>query len=624
MQSLPLYAGLLCNQVGLRFTMGGSIAWSAGGHVNLPALPYKDPKSQRLAYGMIMHEGGHESHTDYQAWDAISQDPAMSNMVNRLEDIRIEKKQIERYPGAKAKLQDMVAGLCEMGYWTAPNVEESPSTLLGKAILYRLRATVLSQDALASWGNDAMSRLEEAIPPHLAKHLTTIAAQVVWCKNTAEVVDLAANILDLLKQEKDKLEEEQSNPQQSQAPSSGQGQGNNQDPSQGQNDPSQGNDPGQGASGQGDPQTGQDPAAGQGQGQGGQSDPNGQSGDPSGSQGSNAPGGEDPATGNPQGNGNANAGGDPKGDPKAQANAIGQILRGENDAAPGDVGKTVCDALSSIGGEADGRNIAMPEATKATLETGESADILARVRNASRALQTRAYRIFEATANKKRKYREEGRRVETSRLWRPKTGDYRVFVEKEESPRVNTAVQILVDISNSMNLEDRLQHAIDSSLALAMALSKLNGVKVATATFPAVGSAEASEKERVSIIHTFDQRPESNAKRFAAMWSHAYTPTAEVLLWAGREVLSRKETRKIVFVLTDGHPEMPERNRIAYRRLTTEIRTSLEQEGVEVVGLGIGINVSEIFPASVTVSNLDELAGSVFALMSKTLFKKAA
>lgn len=642
MDSLPIYAGMLCNQVGLKFTMGGSIAWSAGGQINLPALPYNNPKSQRLAYGMIMHEGGHESHTDYQAWDTIKHDPAAANMVNRLEDIRIEKKQIDRFPGAKSKLQDMVSGLCEMGYWTAPSDKDSPTTLLGKAILYRLRASVLSQDALAAWGNESMTRLEEAIPKHLAAHLTTIAAQVVWCQNTAEVVELAANILDLLQQEKDKLEEEQSDPQQSQAQNgqsqgqSGQGQGNSQDPSQGQSDPSQGNDPAQGS---GDPQQGQDPAAGQSQGQGGQPDPGNQSGASSGTQtGGNTGSGGEPVNGDPNGTPSGNAGssasGDPQGDPQAQAKArakaqaqaqaIERILKGEEDSAPGDVGKSVCDALSSMGGESNGRNIAMPEARKADLETGETAEILARVRNASRALQTRAYRIFEATAHKKRKFKEEGRRVDVSRLWRPKTGDYRVFVEKEETPRVNTAVQLLVDISNSMNAMDRLQPAIDSALALAMALSKLNGVKVATATFPAVNASMAAEEERVSYIHTFDQRPELHAKRYAAMWSHAYTPTAEALLWAGRELLGRKETRKIVFVLTDGMPEMPCRDSSAYRRLTVEVRESLEQEGVEVVGLGIGIDVSQVFPTSVAVNSLDELAGGVFSLMSKTLFKKAA
>lgn len=605
MLSLPLYASMLCNQVGLKFTMGGSVAWSSGGQINLPALPYQDAKSQRLACGMIMHEGGHESHTDYQSWDTIKHDPAMANMVNRLEDIRIEKKQIERYPGAKAKLQDMVAGLCEMGYWRTATDQDTPSTLLGMAILYRLRASVLSQDALAAWGAEAQAKLEVVIPRHLAIHLTTIAQQVVWCKNTAEVVELAANILELLKQEKDKLEEEQSDPQSQQAQNGqqqgqgGQGQGASQDPSQGQADPSQGSSSGQGPE---DPQQGQDPASGQSQGQGGSSDP-GQSG--------NASGG---------------ASGDPQGDPqaKALAEAIGQILRGEEDSAPGDVGKSVCDALSSLGGEQGNSNIAMPVATKSTFETGVTDEILARVSKASRALQTRAHRIFEATARKKRVHREEGRRLDVSRAWRAKTGDYRVFVEKIETTRVNTAVQLLVDVSNSMNSHDRLQPAIDSALAMAMALSKLNGVKVATATFPAVNSSEADEDERVSVIHSFDQRPEQFAKRYAAMWSHAYTPTAEALLWSGQALMARKETRKIIFVVTDGMPEMPNRQSAAYRNLTVEVRKSLEEAGIEVVGLGIGINVSEIFPGSVTVNNLDDLAGSIFSLMNKTMFRKAA
>lgn len=599
MQSLPIYASLLCNQVGLKFTMGGRIAWSAGGQINLPALPYEDKKTERLAYGMIMHEGGHEGHTDYQAWDTIKKDPAMANMVNRLEDIRIEKKQCIRFPGAKTRLQEMVEGLCENGYWRAPQDGDSPSTLLGMAILYQLRASVLSQSALREWGDDAFSRLEKAIPQSLAGHLMTIAEQVIWCKNTDEVVALAASILDLLKEEKEKLEEEQANPPQQQPQGQQQGQ-------QGQAATPQGQ-------GQSDPlstQQGQEEQQGQNQGQG-QGEPQ----SPQQGQGASQGQGEPGTTGEQPGQGGSQS--------AEQTANISSILKGEQDAAPGDVGKTICEALTEIGQENGDENIAMPIAKKSMLETGETAEILARVTSASRALQTRAYRLFEAMARKKRSYREEGRRVDPARLWRPKTGDYKVFVEKTETARINTAVQILVDCSTSMNSEGRIGSAINSALALAMALHKLNGVKVATASFPAVGSCSAAEGEQVGIIHTFDQRPESVAKKFAGIFSKAFTPTAEALLWSGRELSGRKEDRKIVFVITDGHPELPGKGRDAYRRLTIKVRQSMEEAGIEVVGLGIGIDVSAIFPKSVVVHDLDSLAGSVFALMNKTLLKAA-
>lgn len=587
MQSLPIYAGLLCQQVGLKFTMGGNKAWSAGGHINLPALPYSDHDAERLAYGMIMHEGGHEAHTDYQAWDAIKHDPAMANMVNRLEDIRIEKKQMERFPGAKARLQEMAKGLVARDYFRGPKDADSASTLLGMAILYELRSKVLGQEAVTEWGEQAKERLVQAIPLHLAKHLMIIAQQVVFCQNTQQVVDLAASILALMKKEKEDLEQQAQQQAASQQAQNGQGQGQQ---NQGQQEES--NQENQGQQGQG--------------GQGGGSNQS-QQGDPSQQQ----PG--EPTQG--QSGDTENLG--------EQIKALSQILSGEEDAAPGDVGKMISEALTTISAE-DGASIVLPQTRKSNLEIGETEQILARIRNASRALQTRVYRSFEATAKKKRAFREDGRRIDPSRLWRPKTGDYRVFVEKQEAPRVNTAVQLLVDCSGSMINQERMQPAIDAALAMATALHKLNGVKVGTATFPAVGAITGGEGEMVSVIHTFDQRPEQAAKRYAAIFSKGYTPTAEALLWAGNELIKRKEPRKIIFVLTDGIPESATIPSGVYAGVTVQVRQSLEMEGIEIIGIGIGIDVTGVFPQSARVNSLDELASRVFSVMNNALFKQAA
>lgn len=634
--ALPIYAALLCNQVGLKFTMGGNTAWSAGGQINLPALPYNDKKTKWMAYGMIMHEGGHEAHTDYQAWDTIKHLNAIAAMTNRLEDIRIEKKQIDRFPGAKSRLQQMVEGLCEIGYFTGPKEDSSPSTLLGMAILYRLRANVLSQTQVSEWGDEALARLEKAIPAHVAQHLMTIAEQVVWCQNTAEVVDLAANILDLLKEEQEKLEEEQkqeaaSQQQQQQAqgsqdPSQAQGQGQDEDDSQesdgqgedpSQSDPSQ--QPGSQANEQEDDQS-------QSTGQGSDPNANQQGEDDSQSQGGDAGDSDDQAaTGQAAGDGGEQPANEDDSLAKAMAKAISSILSNEDDSAPGDVGEALAKALSDISDSEPATSIAMPQAQVATLENGDAHQILARVQNASRALQTRAYRLFEATAKKKRTFREQGRRIDVSRVWRAKTGDFRVFVEKAEAPKVNTAVQILLDISYSMFMMDRIQPAIDAALALAMALHKLNGVKVATATFPAVGARSNSTLDNmVSVLHTFDQRPEQVAKKFGGIEAYSDTPTAEALLWSAGVLLNRKEARKVLFVITDGEPDVANRPTRQYERLTIDVRESLEEAGIEVVGIGIQCNVQKILPNSVTVNGIDDLARSVFEAMSKTLFKQAA
>lgn len=595
--SLPIYARLLCNMLGLQFSMGGDTAWSSGGRINLPSLPYHNLRADKLAYGMIMHESGHEADTDYEDWPEYDQ--VLAKMANRLEDIRIEKKRIEAFPGAKKRLQDMTLGLIETKYWTGPNDQNSPATLLGMSILYRLRADVLDQQAVAEWGEEAHRLLKEKIPPHLADHILLIAETVTECKNTRETVELAASILQLMQEEKEKLEEEDQQGQGQQQGQQGQGQQPGQPQQQGQGQ-QQGQEPNQG-NGQ---EQGQSQQQGHAQQQQGQSQP---------AQGQGQQQGQDPHQGQ------QSASRDPKG--KEQAQNIASILSGENDSAPADVGESLSKALSAMSNGNAANAVHMPNATVATMALGERTKIISEVMNTSRALQTRAYRLFEANANKKRSYREEGRRFDPTRLWRPKTGDYRVFIEKTQAVRVNTAIQILLDCSNSMRREKRTEPANRAALALAMALSKINGVAVSTATFPMTGASGDDDDELVSVLHGFSQRPEQVADRFAAASSSAYTPTPEALLWAGAQLLDRKEDRKIIFVVTDGFPERPKRKSLP---LTIQVREDLEAAGIEVIGIGIQMEVKHVFPRSIKVDDLNDLSGELINLMTRTVLQKAA
>lgn len=587
-QSLPIYGRLLCNMLGLQFSMGGSTAWSSGGKINLPALPYDNPRARKLGYGMIMHESGHEADTDYEVWP--QHDPVLASMANRLEDIRIEKNRIKAFTGAKKRLQEMTEGLIGINYWKGPTDQDSPATLLGMSILYRLRASVLEQSAVAQWGEEAHRLLKEKIPPHLADHLLLIAATVTQCENTKEVVDLAASILQVMQEEKEKLDQQNQ-----------QGQGQQQQ--------------------------------GQGQ-QQGQPDPNGQGGnqDP-------ATNGQGGAASNQKGKGKSKKGKTPSQDPSSNpgqgsqkgtgqneehSKNISSILAGENDKAPVDAGKDLAEALNAIHQQSGSNTVVMPKATVSQMSLGEKHEIISSVMSISRALQTRAHRLFEATATKKRSYREEGRRFDPTRLWRPKAGDYRVFIEKTQAVRVNTAVQILLDISNSMKTDRRHDAANKASLAMAMALSKINGISVASATFPMVGAKGDSDNELVSVLHDFGQRPEQVADRYTAALSNAYTPTPEAMLWAGMKLLDRKEDRKILFVITDGIPERSKRGSTISIPMTCKIREDLESAGIEVIGIGIQIAIGRVFPKSIQVNDLGTLSGELFQLMNKVVLKKAA
>ena len=340
--SLPIYARMLCDMVGLKFTMGGNTAYSTGGLINIPPVPPDNQEAKNLAFGMIMHESGHEADTDYESWP---KEAVLARMANRLEDIRIEKRRCKRYPGAQKRLSDMVDGLMRTGYFGPPAEDQSPATLLGSAIYYGLRVDILGQEALSAWADEAIRLAKKVLPEMLVDDVMVIASRVEDVRTTQEVIDLAASILDLIEEEKDKQEEQAKNPPPQQSPQQQQGgQNGEEDEDDNQSAPSQGQGQGQSAS---------------------EEDEDGQS------QGAPGPSGNSQPSGSQVSGGSGSSGEEI--DPEAAAKAIQSILDGEDDEAPVDAGQAAGKALDSIAQQNYSSSLILPTAKRANAAVGTNA-----------------------------------------------------------------------------------------------------------------------------------------------------------------------------------------------------------------------------------------------------------
>lgn len=84
---------------------------------------------------------------------------------------------------------------------------------------------------------------------------------------------------------------------------------------------------------------------------------------------------------------------------------------------------------------------------------------------------------------------------------------------------------------------------------------------------------------------------------------------AEALLFAASDVIRREETLKIVLVVTDGEPND--------RDATKYVIDRARADGITVVGLGIGIDVSPVFDTryAATITNVGELSASMVKLV---------
>ena len=73
-------------------------------HINLPAFPAGTIMSEhdyRVYNGYIDHESAHLRWTDFRAFKGKDKKPILKHMINLVEDIRIENKQIDTYPGSR-------------------------------------------------------------------------------------------------------------------------------------------------------------------------------------------------------------------------------------------------------------------------------------------------------------------------------------------------------------------------------------------------------------------------------------------------------------------------------------------------------------------------------------------
>jgi len=185
------------SQVSVSF--GGTMAFahqSKDGryHINLPALPAGTIMSEhqyRVYNGYIDHEAAHLRWSDFKMLEKGSKrSPVLKHMINLVEDIRIENKQIDTYPGSRKFLD----ALCYHVDKELPELNSPPKNLAEKVLgliykeayaKYRKIDTNVVNDWLGDW-------------PGLKKIEEYMAAQMPQLVSNKDTVRIAKGIVDRL------------------------------------------------------------------------------------------------------------------------------------------------------------------------------------------------------------------------------------------------------------------------------------------------------------------------------------------------------------------------------------------------------------------------------------------
>jgi len=614
---LPIIAQSLGEKFGLDIVMGAQGAATNGKTIFLPALPDDDEKALVLTRGYIDHEAAHVRITDFSVWPSGIEKP----FTNIFEDIRIEQDTINRYPGSRQNLYDLVEAVIDQGGFAMPEGEPHPFSIVHNFLLSRLRSKVLGQTALSANSDAWEAHIDKVFPFAFKKTLEDIMSRAAQQQSTADAVSLAKEVLKAMEDhqvEEEKKAEDNPNEEPSDENDSDDEYGEDENA---EADSSQSSE--QGTSSVGTP------------GDDGESDESGdepdadEDADDSVSDNSSADiDGEEEEGQDDTGDAQSSTGGETDSDSPEDSSSAG----GENDGDESDQSRDYADALNRALSEWDEQQVddlgdevkkLLNEYSTESIRTGQTMVALPEIATDDQcgipvtkgdvARETQALRVKLASKLRAQRVvnsapKRTGKRIDTRSIHRLKAGDTRVFRNKQPRELPNTGIAVLLDQSTSM-VGDNSLIATKACMAVAMATQGQKGIKTIIGGYSSdLHSRIVPYKEAGSAF-----RPD----RFYAK-AQGGTPTAEALWWAAHKLISTHGIqRRIILNITDGYPSDFDEAAKAFSKIT--------ELGIEVLSLGIECDVApSITSKSTFIRSISELPRELFSLLEKELIVAAA
>ena len=581
----------------------GDQAYTDGKTIVLPSLPsgMEFTSEEVLAVrGYLDHEAGHIRHTDFSLVKPFGDAHGMEahTIANCLEDIRLEAAVMHEYPGAEKNLRGIFDSIKDREH---KFISENSELYGEKATINNVCAAITSMgrdDYLSTGYKDAIKPL---IHPKWQAWGHKWREEVIKCKDTKEVMNMALKIKELLdtstQMEQEKFQEGDGDPQESK------GQGLEGDPQDFEFDKD------------GDPTKGGKPQEGKGQGKGKEVEVKmAPSSDLS------------------------------KYCDEMLTNKIGQHLeyKTTDKKVKYRVYTTKNDevfSINSVNKRSDQRVDQMRKGTASKYEAyksnigGQVNTMKARLRRALMAKETRDWDFG----------REFGK-LDTKRLVAGFQGSQGVFKQRKDRVEANTSVMLLVDLSGSM-CGKKVETARDSVIAFAECLEGTqikyeingfdNGSRYELGQEIQRGVEKAQGKStvfhRVEPLNMFQFKKFNDPLRVSKGAISAIGEMAngnnsdnDAVLWCLQRLSEQPTARKVLIVLSDGSPANFSINTSGRgeltKALTQTVQSAMKEYGVECVGIGIeDDNVKGIYPKNVVIQNVQELSGTIFAQLSELL-----
>ncbi|MFT5715883.1 MAG: cobaltochelatase CobT [Oleiphilaceae bacterium] len=559
-------APLLSGRDDIKVTISGSGAYSSGGHINLPMGDFTCPDWVAMTRGWIDHELGHEKHTchsNFKKAAEISQ--SLKNILNSLEDARMENKVGNEFPGAKSNLLRLVNLAIEKSLFCEPDESNS----IRYFILYYARRHVTGQFILNEYADRAEQLCRETLGDNIVDKLKALIESTSKAKDTSDVYAISLEIHKLLEEEKDSNDDSSDDSDDDSSDDSGDSDGDSSDDSD--DDSSDG------------------------------------SGDS-----------DDDSSDDSDGGSSDDSVGDTSGGKSIAKEAIEQFLNDENEY---DYHELIQDMIEQDSdefqqsddqedghGDYSGYDI---DVRKTCLHLSPSYGVINEGTLVSRFYRT-LNRVFVDKTRSMPISRNRGVNLINNKLAGVPAGHMNVFKNASLKTEIVSDVSILVDASGSMSTET-MQEASRTAFSLSKALGRM---KIDSQV--SYYGCWDYDKARAGLPGNYlyvakDFKQTLQKARFSPV-SNGSTPTHEAMHYAIMSLALKRSNNKIVFVITDGQPNDASE--------VIKMADVGRKMGVKFVPIGLGVNCVQGFNEDeyITAVNSDAVNDALQKAIKLRLF----
>lgn len=182
-----------------------------GETINLPSACMSSPEAMEAVQGYIDHETGHVRWSSFSlAGEFRAKGPSWGNLLNILEDVRIEQLAIKAYPGMFFNLNNLTEYMKDNGLYQKPsrmaqlvNAKASQATKIISAIeafiLYHLGSKIL-QYKLQEHAETSRKFAVRLMGEKIVSDVAGFAEKIKYAKSTQDAADITTKIMEYLKQ----------------------------------------------------------------------------------------------------------------------------------------------------------------------------------------------------------------------------------------------------------------------------------------------------------------------------------------------------------------------------------------------------------------------------------------